>query len=87
MPKKRSPFIGYTPEQVFASEAVCYVVIAGVDLFDYKGTFVFDRKSAIRHFNKIRIEMLKVMQFGTKRQKKNAKLILDNLKVEPLRIH
>jgi hypothetical protein len=87
MPKKKNVFRTYTPEEVFASEAISYVVIAGGDVFEHKGSIVFDRKSAIKHYNKIRVDMLTIIQSGTKRDRKKARIVLDNLRVEPLRVH
>jgi hypothetical protein len=84
---KKNRFIGYTPDQVFESEAVSYIVIAGNDLLEHKGMLVFTKKAAAKHYNNIYREMLKILQFGTKTEKKKARIVIEKLKVEPLRVH
>lgn len=84
---KKSPFGVYTPEEVFASEAVSYVIVAGSDLFEAKGKWVFDKKGAARHYNKILNELMYQIQVGTKKEKVNAHRVLRNLRIEPLRLH
>lgn len=85
MPK--SPFVNYTPEQVFAREAIGYVIVAGYTMFDVRGKFIFDKKSADRFYKKILKELMISLGNGTKREKREALRVLRNLRVERLRIH
>lgn len=85
MPK--SPFVTYTPEQIFAYESVTYVIVAGSDFFDVDGNFFFTKNSAVRYYNKILRQLGETVQSGTKKERKHAKRVLDNLRVEPMRIH
>lgn len=87
MPKKKSPFVGYTEEEILASEAVSFVVIAGYNVFNNGKQFVFDKATAIRYYNKILKEATRQLIEGNRSEKKNARNILRNLRVEPLRIH
>lgn len=87
MAKKKEPFVNYTVEEVLAAEACSFVVIAGSDVFDSKGRWVFDKNGAIRQHNKILREVMRIINTGTKAQQKNAKRVLDTLRIEPLRIH
>lgn len=84
---KNNPFVGYTVEEIFASEAVTYVIQMGLDVFHVKGKFVFNKKSAVTYYNKILNESVFQLSNGDKRQKANARLILSTLKIMPLRIH
>ena len=85
MPK--SPFVSYTPEQIFAYESVTYVVVAGSDFYDVNGNYFFNKSSAIRHCNKIARQLTEYLRTGTRKEKKNAKRVLENLRVESMRIH
>ena len=84
---KKSPFISYTVDEIFAQEAVSYIVIAGVDVFNSRGDWIFDKKNAIRYYNKILNEVMHQLSMGNKKQQFNARRVLNNLRVEPLRIH
>lgn len=86
MPKK-SPFGRYTPEEVFAFEAVTYVIVVGLDVFDVKGKWVFDKKGAVKYYNKILDELMQQLQHGNKKKKISARRVLNSLRIEPLRIH
>ena len=85
--KKKNPFVGYTPEEVFAAEAMCFVVIAGHGIFYNDNEWVFDKKTAIRYYTKIAKEASRQLLQGTKKEQKAARHILGNLRIEPLRIH
>lgn len=85
MPK--SPFVSYTPEQVFAYEAITYVIVAGTDFFEVDGKYFFTKNSAIRYYNKLLRYLGEAVQAGTKKERRDAKRVLNSLRVEPMRIH
>lgn len=84
---KKSPFVGYTAEEVMAFEAVTYVLQVGSDIFNVRGKWVFTKKSAYIHYNKVLRELLDQLKNGNSKQQRNAKRVLMGLKVLPLRIH
>ena len=86
MPPK-SPFGRYTPEQIFAAEATTYVVLAGIDFYDMNGNYFFTKGSAVRHYNKIHRQLVIQSQEGTNKQRNNARRVLNNLKIQQMRIH
>jgi hypothetical protein len=86
MAKKKS-FGHYTLEEIQAIEAVNYIIIAGKDLFSVKGQFFFSQANAVKFYKKIYLECSRMLVEGTPSQKRNAKRVLKNLHVEPLRIH
>lgn len=87
--RKRNAYISYTVDEVLACEAVTYVIQVGSDLFDSdgKGGWFFNKKSAIKHYNKILRVLTEQMNTGTKKERKNAKRVIENLKILPLRLH
>jgi hypothetical protein len=86
MPKK-SPFRTYTSEQILKYEAITYVIVAGTDFYDVNGNYFFNKNGAIRNCNKIYRQLMVQMQSGTKKEQRNARRVLENLRVEPMRIH
>lgn len=84
---KKSPFIGYSSEQVMAIEATTYVLQVGSEIFNTNGKWVFTKKSAYIYYNKILRELLDQLRNGNNKQRKNAERVLQGLKVLPLRIH
>jgi len=87
MPKKKSPFINYTVDEVMASEASTFVIQVGSDVFHVNGRWVFNKRSAVVYYNKILRTILDQMHNGTKRERKDAKRVLQNFKILPLRLH
>lgn len=83
----KSPFRGYKIEEIFESESLLYTIQVGSAAYAVKGTFVFDKKSAQRHYNRILAEVLKQLKSGNQKQQKNAERLLLNLRICPLRIH
>ena len=84
---KKSPFIGYTVDEIFASEACTYVIQVGASIYAKDGIFVFNKKESTNHYNKILKELVHQFNNGNKKQRKNAQYILTHFKVLPLRIH
>ena len=87
MNKEKNPFVSYTIEEIFASEATTYVIQVGADLFGVKGRRIFTKVSAVRYYNKILKELCDQLKNGDAAQKENAKRVLADLKVLPLRVH
>ena len=86
MPKKKNPFVNYTPEQVFLSESMLYVIQVGSEVFERDGQWFFVKKSAKLYYNRILKELLKQLHNGTAREQKRAKKILIDFKIVPLRM-
>ena len=87
MPKKKSPYGKNSVEQVLASEATSYVIVAGSDFLNVKGKMAFDKQTAIRYYKSFFKELITQLYSGRKRQSNHAKYILSNYRIESLRIH
>lgn len=87
MAKKKSVFKGYTEDEVMAAEASSYFIQVGSEIFNSKGIFCFNRRSAVIYYNRVLRQVLYQLQNGTKKEKKNAARVLNNLKIQPLRLH
>ena len=87
MTRKRSPFVGYTEEEVIAFETCTYILQVGSDIYDVRGQCVFNKKSAYIHYGKVMRELLDQLRCGNEAEKKDAGRILMNLKVLPLKLH
>lgn len=85
--KNKSPFVAFTPEEVFAAEAISFIIIAGYGIFYSDNDWIFDKKTAIRFYTKIAKEASIQLLKGSKKEKKAARHVLNNLRIEPLRIH
>lgn len=83
----KKAFGNYTAEQIFASEAVTYVVIAGMSVFERNGNCFFTKGIANRNCKKLYAELIKQYFHGNKKERKSAERLLWSLRVEPLRIH
>ena len=87
MPKPKSPFRTYTAEQILRYEPITYVIVAGTDFYDVNGNYFFNKGGAVRNYNKIYRQLIVQMQSGTKKEQKNARRVLLNLRIENMRIH
>lgn len=85
--KKKSPFVTYTTDEVFASEENCYVIQTGKDLFATDTRLSFTKKMADHYYDTIILALEDKLKNGTKKDKKEAKNILKNFRIMPLRFH
>lgn len=86
MPKKND-FIGYTAEEIMASEAVNYIIQIDKNLFKIRGRWLFSKKSAYVYYSKIVRELLYQIGNGSEIQKFRAEKDLSALKIMPFRVH
>lgn len=86
MQKKKGPFVNYTPEQIFLSESVLYIIQVGPEVFEVNGQWFFAKKSATTYYNRIIKELLNQLHNGTNKQKNRAKKLLTDVKIVPLRM-
>lgn len=86
-PKRKDPFVNYTTEQIFASEAMLYVIHVGQDVFVVDGQWFFVKKAATSYYNKILRAIMRDIYKGTVKEQKKAKKLLGTLKMVPLRMH
>ena len=87
MSKEKSPFVSYTFEEIMDHEAVTYVVQLGTDVWNVKGQWAFNKKSANMYYNKILRQIMHTLRTGNEKQIHNAKIMLATLRILPLRIH
>lgn len=86
-PKKKDPFVNYTTEQIFASEALLYVIHVGDDVLTVDGQWFFVKKAATVYYNKVLKAIMKDVYEGNSKQQKKAKKLLATLQILPLRMH
>ena len=82
----KSPFRGFSIEEVLASEAVSYVIQVGSDFFHHEGMMVFSKKTAITYYNRVLAQVVEAMHKGDKKERQHAHRVMLNLKILPLRI-
>jgi len=87
MSKKNKPFVGYTSEEIFASEARLYFVQVGEEILEAEGQCLFMKKNATSYYNKILREILNQFYNGSTAQRNKAASLLLNFKISPLRVH
>lgn len=83
----KSPFVGYSLEEIANAESSAYVIQVGSDMFHYNGTYTFSRRSAVYYRNKILANLLDSIANGTEDEKNNAHRVVMWLRILPLRIH
>jgi hypothetical protein len=62
-------------------------VVAGIDFYEVRGNYFFNKSGAVRNYNKIRRELMNQAQTGTPKQQRNARRVLNTLRIEQMRIH
>lgn len=87
MPSEKSPFRGFTVQEVLAVEATSYVIQVGADFFSNNGHFAFSKRSAAIFHGKILRDLQYVMKNGSKKEKVAAEECLKTLRIVPLRIN
>lgn len=87
MSKKRSPFKGFTVEQIEKVEACSFVIVLGNNFYDKDGNFVFSKQQAEKNYNKILSKMVEAIHYGNEKEKSNALKCMAKFKILPLRVH
>lgn len=85
--KKKNPFVTYTTDEILATEENTYIIQVGPDLFSTDTKLSFTKKQADHYFETILLALEDQIKNGTKRDKKEAKIILKNMRILPLRFH
>jgi len=86
-PVRKSPFVGYTVEEVVSSEAVLFMVQVGKNVLEIDGQYFFLRKAAVTHYNRILKDLIIRIYNGDDKAQKQAKSVLPYLRIVPLRLH
>jgi hypothetical protein len=84
--KDKSPFVGYTVQEVLYAESVTFYIRVGIDFYVHNGKMTFNYKAAVSHYNKILNELVRAITVGTAKQRKNALFCLETLQILPLRL-
>lgn len=87
MKKKKKSFVTYTVDEVFASEENTYVIQVGPDLFSTDTRLSFTKKMAEHYYDQIILALEDQIKNGNKKDRKEAKNILKNFRILPLRFH
>lgn len=83
----KSPFVGFSVEEVLSAEACSYVILVGTDFYVRKGQMVFTKRTAVKYYNEVLTEVVNQMYNGSAKQKANANRVLLSLCILPLRIN
>lgn len=86
MKPEKSPFVGYSVEEIFSSEAVSWVVQIGDDVYAHQGQIVFDKKVATHLYTKFLKSFRYLLENGTEQEKKESLRVISSLKMMPLRV-
>lgn len=87
MKKQKSPFRGFSVEEVLWAEANFYVIEINNDMFNKDGKYAFSKKRTIHFYNKILSELTFLFENGTANERRDALKGLQTLRVLPLRIN
>jgi len=83
---KKSPFAGYSTEQVASFESMTYFLQVGSDIFNIRGKCFFNKKSANIYYGKVMRQLLGDMKHGNEEEKKNAERVMLGMRVVPLKL-
>ena len=86
MSKNKSPFVGYTLEEIRRSEANSFVIMIGNDFYNKNGDFTFTLAQAEKYYEILLENILITLDEGTPKQKKAALSCLARLHILPLRL-
>lgn len=90
MAKKKNvqnPYRGYSLEEVFEAEASSSIVEVGGDLYCEEGSFSLSNNHAKQMYEKLLVSLLKMINDGTDKERKEGLRLLPTLFLKPLRIH
>lgn len=86
-PKFKSPYVGFTVEEIAKAEAGSYVIQLGGEFFDYQGNFTFTREAAERFYDELYTGLHEMLNDQRKIDKSEVLTTLLNLRISPLRFH
>lgn len=85
--KKDSPFRNYSVADILATEATTYFIVAGNDVFAPEGRFNYTWLGAVRMYNKLLAGLVYNLKHGSEEEMAEAKMLLENLRIERLMVH
>jgi hypothetical protein len=86
MIKQKSPFKGFTVEEVLKIERNSFVIQLGNDFYNKDGNFTFSESQVNKYYNSILNKILYAISNGTDKQKRDAIKCLSTFRVFSLRI-
>ena len=86
MAKQKSPFKGFTLQEVKRAEQNSFVVRIGNDFYNNDGNFVFTQSQAEKHYETLLDNILYTIKNGNQKQKTAAEKCLLSLHIQALRI-
>jgi hypothetical protein len=86
MPKK-SPFRGYTEEEVRTMESGYYILNFGGDFMLENGFYLFTQKEATKLYKDTLKNVMSVAKNGDEKERRYALDVLGKLIIQPMRLH
>ena len=87
MKKKRSPFVTYTTDDILASEEDTYVIQVGEDFFSTDTDITFGKNAADSYYEQVVMALKDQLKNGNKKDRKEARDLLQSVRIIPLRFH
>lgn len=85
--KNKSPFRGFTLDEVLEAESNSFVIQLGNNFYEKEGSFTFSIKEAEKYYDVLLDNILYTIDNGAEKQRKAALSCLATLKILPLRLH
>lgn len=87
MAKKKSPYIGYTLEQVQEMENNFFVLQFGGDFVIQDGFYIFTKNEISKIYNNTLKDLTGVIEDGCEKDRKYALDLILGLAIKPMRLH
>jgi hypothetical protein len=83
----KNPYRGYTLPEIMDAEKTTSVIHLGGDLYCDDGHFTLDNDKAQQIYEKILVSLLKMINDGTDKERRDGLRLLPTLFIRPLRVH
>lgn len=87
MPKNKSPYIGYTEQEVAGMENNYYVLQFGGDFVLESEHYLFTKSEVKKLHKKYLKDLMGIVQEGSEKDRKYALDLIGGLAVKPMRLH
>lgn len=87
MRKQKSPFLGYTMDEIRFAEANLYVIQVGEDLHSHDGEVSFPKNEANYHYDMIFKSLGHMAKNGSFEEREDAHKMLRHFRIMPVRFH
>ena len=87
MSKKKTPFIGYTLEEVNEMERGYFCLVLGGDFVRDDNYYVFTKKEVSKLYKDTLRNLVDLIRDGNEKDKKFARDLIGGLTIKPMRLH